>query len=186
MAEKNPVAAAIRNLRLNFKMTQVELARKANIPRATLALMESPKGNPSISTVLQVASALGVPVGELMASSQESMVTKVNGEDMQITRMDDGKFLATLLSPLKAPRINVNLVVLLPGCNVRGRPHTKGSHEFFYCHDGEALVTVNGEEIVVAKGDLIYFPGNLPHYYANFGNRTVQAFSVVAASEDLS
>ena len=185
MASRNAVADSIRNLRLNFKLTQVELAKKAGIPRATLALMESPKGNPSISSVIQVASALGVPVGELMSSSQDSMVTKVKKDDMQLTRMDEGKFMSTLLSPINAPRIHINSVSMLPGCQVRGRPHPKGSHEFFYCYAGQAIVNVNGEEVLVDAGDMIYFPGNLPHYYINRSSSDVSAFSVVAASDDL-
>lgn len=185
MEPRNIVADAIRSLRQSYKLTQVELARKAGIPRATLALMESPKGNPSITSVLQVASALGVPIGELLSKSQESTVTLVKRDDMQVTRMDDGRFLTCMLSPANTPDVQLFSIVLQPGCDTRGRPHPKGSLEYFYnAGGGDLVITVNDQASTVHEGELVFFPGNLPHFYVNPGLREVRAFAAVVAGGD--
>ncbi|MBF0286220.1 MAG: helix-turn-helix domain-containing protein [SAR324 cluster bacterium] len=175
----NPVCKKIRALRLQHNLTQMELASKAKIPRASLANMESEKGNPSIIVVTKVAEALGVTIDDLVENKDHSSVTKVKRGDMQVNRQDEGKFAITLLSPLNAPYINVNEINMLPGCYSKGKPHPKGSHEFFYCLEGTAVLEIQGDAIEVKSGDLVYFPGNLPHVYSNPGIKPVHAVAVV-------
>ncbi len=175
----NPVCKKIRGLRFQHGITQVELAVKAGIPRASLANMESEKGNPSIASLLKVAGALGVSIDELVNNEPGLVYTSVKRADMQVYHQDGGKFLQTLLSPLNAPYININEINMLPGCNSKGRPHPKGSHEFFFCLDGLATIKIQDEVAEVESGNLIYFEGNLPHTYSNFGVKAVYAISVV-------
>ena len=68
---------------------------------------------------------------------------------------------------------------MMPGCACKGKPHPIGSQEYFLCNDGDATVVVDGTPNEVKAGDLIFFQGNLPHYYHNHTNRPVHAFSVV-------
>lgn len=182
MTPRNMVADAIRDFRHRYKLTQVELARKAGIPRATLALMESPRGNPSVASVAQVAEALGVPVGDLLGRPTEAKVTLVASEDMPETRMDGGKMIARLLSPALLPNMQFYKVVLTPGCSSKGRPHPKGSTEYLYCIEGEGVVLVVHEsEVLVKPGELASFPGNAPHLYTNPGSGNVEAYVLVAS-----
>ncbi len=175
----NPVSDGIRALRTSHKLTQTELAKLADIPRATLANMEKPSSNPSISVVVKVARALGVPVEDLVSKQRSTFVTEVDRRDMPVSRDDDGKYLSTRTSPINAPYIQVNDINMLPGCYTRGKPHPDGSHELFLCLEGRAVLEIQDEKFEVDAGNLIYFPGNLPHNYANAGLKPVQAISVV-------
>ncbi len=178
----NPVCDGIRRLRSVHGLTQTELASLAGIPRATLANMEKPVSNPSISGVVKVARALGVPVEDLIARQQAPFVTQVVRKDMQVTRQDDGRYVGTRASPINAPYIQVTDVNMLPGCHTRGRPHPEGSHEMFLCLEGRATIEIQNETVEVEEGDLVYFPGNLPHDYSNEGLRPVHAVSVVSVA----
>jgi mannose-6-phosphate isomerase-like protein (cupin superfamily) len=151
----------------------------SGIPRATLANMERSASNPSISAVVKVASALGVTVEDLVDRQQSALVTTVHRQDMEIYRQDDGKFVSTRLSPINAPFIQINEINMLPGCFTRGKPHPEGSHEFLICLEGTALMEIQQEKIEVEAGNMVYFPGNLPHNYANAGLKPVQAISIV-------
>ncbi len=175
----NPVSDGIRRLRSVHKLTQTELANLAGIPRATLANMEKASSNPSISVVVKVARALGVSVEDLVAKQQATFVTQVKRKDMQISRQDDGRYVGTRASPINAPYIQVNDVSMLPNCHTRGNPHPEGSHELFLCLEGTATIVIQDEKFEVAAGDLIYFPGNLPHDYSNAGLKPVHAISIV-------
>lgn len=178
---KNPVSENIKALRFAHNITQAELAKKAGIPRATLANMESRDSNPTLSGVIKVADALGVSIEDLVKVDQHHLVTVIKKEDMQITKMGDGKFLSTLLSPLNAPYILINRIKMLAGCDIKGKPHPIGSHEFFFCLEGKAELVINGNGFMVPAGDMIYFPGNLPHYYKNPTGMISRAISIVTA-----
>ena len=54
------LAANLRRLRKQAKLTQAALAEQSGLPRATLAAMEQDGANPGVQSVLAVAEALHV------------------------------------------------------------------------------------------------------------------------------
>jgi transcriptional regulator with XRE-family HTH domain len=57
----------LRELRERQQMTQVELAKKADVTQTYIAKLESgDKTNPSLDVLKRLARALGVPVTELL------------------------------------------------------------------------------------------------------------------------
>jgi quercetin dioxygenase-like cupin family protein len=67
-----------------------------------------------------------------------------------------------------------------PGGAMRGTPHLPGSREYFTCLDGQVSIGVAGERFVLGAGDVLAFPGNLPHAYQNLDARAgAQGVSVV-------
>lgn len=180
MPERNRIADAVRRLRLQNRLTQVELARRAGIPRASLALMESPRGNPSMTSVLQVAEALGISIDDLLSFSAENPVTLVNRDVMSTQSMDEGRFTATLLSPPSSPRVQIFSMVLRPGCVTSARIHPQGSQNYFYCATGgDVVLAIQDVPVTVHAGELAHFPGHMTHRYANPGKEDVHAFAVV-------
>ncbi len=73
----NTIGSKIKKLRLEKDMTQEELARKADIPYATLLKIENDTvKNPTINTLQKLAQALGVSVDFLinLNSKQNGMI----------------------------------------------------------------------------------------------------------------
>jgi transcriptional regulator with XRE-family HTH domain len=61
------LSAMLRKLRVEAKLTQEELAKRAKITRSHLSLLESGhRKNPSLEVLKRLAHALGVPAGELL------------------------------------------------------------------------------------------------------------------------
>ncbi len=176
---KNPVCEGIKQLRTFHNLTQTELADMAGIPRATLSNIEKKDSNPTITVVVKVAKALGVQVEDLITEHSSAIVTDVKRKDMQVTRQDEGNFVSARVSPTNVPHIQINDINMLAGCNTRGKPHPDGSHEFFFCLEGTANLTIADEQFEVEPGNLIYFPGNLPHDYINNGIKPAHAISIV-------
>ncbi len=176
----NPVSAAIKSLRFQHNLTQQELAKLAGLPRATVANMESKEANPTITSVLKIAKALGVPVEDLVKREGASSFSVVKPEHMQVSNQDEGRYLATSLAPIDAPGIRINEVQMAPGCETKGKPHPKGSHEFFYCLQGQATLLVQQEVVKLNAGELIHFLGHVPHQYCNLTKKAVKAISVVS------
>ncbi|WP_394147672.1 helix-turn-helix domain-containing protein [Shewanella atlantica] len=175
----NPINEGIKRLRAQHKLTQIELAEMAGIPRATLANMEGANSNPSISVVMKVAQALGVTVDDLITRRQSVHVTKVERKDMPVSHQHDGKFISTRTSPISTQNLQINDVIMMPGCNTKGVPHPEGSHELFLCLEGTATLEVQGEMFEIEAGNLTYFKGHLPHRYGNPSLKPVHAVVVV-------
>src|SRR6185369_11818833 len=68
------------SLRHTRSLTQDMLARHAAVPRSTIANLESGEGNPSLSVLVKVAAALGVPIDELLASPRAMVRRWKSGE----------------------------------------------------------------------------------------------------------
>jgi transcriptional regulator with XRE-family HTH domain len=56
----------IRRIRLAKNLTQGDLCRKLEVDRAYMSNIESGKKNPTLSTITNMAKALGVSVDELL------------------------------------------------------------------------------------------------------------------------
>lgn len=75
------VAANIRRLRGEQGRTLSELARASGIAKATLSALEAGKGNPTIETLSSLATALGVPFGDLLAGGAPEPVHVVHARE---------------------------------------------------------------------------------------------------------
>ncbi len=62
MSELPFFAVRLREIRMAAKMTQEELAQRAGVTRVTIARLETGEREPSWSTVVAIANALGVAV----------------------------------------------------------------------------------------------------------------------------
>ena len=63
---------------------------------------------------------------------------------------------------------------------MRGTPHLPGTREFFTCLAGQVTIFVAGDRYELATGDVLGFPGNVPHSYQNpDAQHRAQGISVV-------
>ena len=58
-------------LRQKNKLTQTELAQKVNVKQSTIQAYESGRAKPMINTAIQLASALGVDINDLMHDERD-------------------------------------------------------------------------------------------------------------------
>jgi transcriptional regulator with XRE-family HTH domain len=94
----------IKFFRKKAKMTQVELAEKANISRSYLADVERNRYNPSFDTLKAIASALNVPISSLIGeedannSNWDSKLPELTKKD----EMDIAKDLQRIMDNLES------------------------------------------------------------------------------------
>jgi transcriptional regulator with XRE-family HTH domain len=170
------LAANLRQLREARGATQAELARLADIPRATWAHLESGAGNPTLVVVCRVAEALQVSLEELLAQPRasakhypaSSLVSKTRG-------------LATLrkLLPDPLPGMEFDRIQLPPGARLTGVPHTPGTREYLACEAGQIILVASGESFTLEVGDVVVFRGDQRHSYQNRSARPAVGYSVV-------
>jgi putative transcriptional regulator len=65
--EPSPFGRRLRQIRTSRKMTQLDLTAATGIPQSVITRLErSPKANPTLETLLKIATALECTVGELV------------------------------------------------------------------------------------------------------------------------
>jgi len=178
---KNVAAHLARNLvalRSGRRLTQEALARTCGVPRSTIANLESGDGNPSLRVLLTVAGALDVPIDELL-SSPRAKVRKWSPGEVGRHGRGQGVTLRPLV-PEPVPEEMLMVMDFAPGGGMRGTPHLPGAREFFTCLEGRVTIHVAGDRHDLGEGDVLAFPGNVPHAYQNpDARRPAQGVSVV-------
>jgi len=164
-AAASHLARNLVNLRRTRGLTQDMLARDAGVPRSTIANLESGEGNPSLAVLVKVAQSLAVPIDELLASPR-AMVRRWAAGDVVLQTKGRGVSIRPLV-PEPVPDSMMEVMDFAPGALMGGTPHLPGTREFFTCLDGRVRVTVAGDAFDLATGDVLAFPGNLPHAYQN-------------------
>lgn len=159
------LARNLASLRHTRSLTQDALARAAALPRSTVANLESGAGNPSLAILVKVAHALGVPIDELLASPR-AMVRRWPAAEVASRSKGRGVMIRELV-PEPIPDERMEVMDFAPGAAMAGTPHLPGTREFFTCLDGCVNVMVAGERHALGTGDVLAFPGNLPHSYQN-------------------
>ena len=153
------------SLRRTRSLTQDGLAKNAGVPRSTIANLESGEGNPSLSVLVKVATALAVPIDELLASPR-ALVRRWPADE--VVRQSKGRGVTIrALVPEPVPDSMIEVMDFAPGAVMGGTPHLPGTREFFTCLEGRVRLLVAGEVYALETGDVLAFPGNLPHSYQN-------------------
>jgi transcriptional regulator with XRE-family HTH domain len=169
------LARNLASLRQVRSLTQEALAKSAGVPRSTIANLESGDGNPSLAVLVKVADALSTSIDELLASPR-AKVRRWEGKDVASRRRGRGVTTRALV-PEPVPEELMELMEFAPDAVMAGTPHLPGTREFFSCLQGHVTIFVAGERYELAAGDVLGFPGNVPHSYRNV-DRGVGALGV--------
>ncbi|WP_394837862.1 XRE family transcriptional regulator [Pendulispora rubella] len=167
----------IRQLREARGLTQQQMAKIANVPRATWANVESGAANPTLAVMHAVAEAFQVTLEELISTPRAAC--EFYPRDTLRTRQRGDVFVRKLL-PDAIPGMEIDRFELPPKSQMTGVPHTPGTREYLTCESGCIVLVAAGERWQLETGDVIAFRGDQRHSYLNPGERPAVAYSVVA------
>jgi transcriptional regulator with XRE-family HTH domain len=166
----------VRTLREARGMTQSQVAKLAQIPRATWTNIESGAANPTLAVLDRVASAFQVTIEELIAAPR-SEARHYRAADIPQKLRGVAQIRKLLPDPI--PGMEIDRFELPRGAKMAGIPHTPGTREYLMCETGEMTLVASGEEYHLDPGDIVAFRGDQRHSYANPGIKTAVAYSVV-------
>jgi transcriptional regulator with XRE-family HTH domain len=182
---RNPAAYLARNLislRRVRRVTQQALAKAAGVPRSTVSNLESGEGNPSLAVLLKISQALGAPIDELL-SEPRTKVREWRAKEVGSRSRGQGVTIRSLV-PEPVPDEIMEVMDFAPGATMRGTPHLPGTREYFSCLDGSVTIFVAGHPHDLATGDVLGFPGNVPHFYRNASTgSTARGVSIVVLAK---
>ncbi len=173
------LAERLLDLRMRRGLTQADLARAADVPRSTIANLESGTGNPSLINLAKIANALNTSI-EMLLTSPVARCKKIPADQIRSISRSAGEVTIVKLLPDPIPGMEIDKIELNLGAKMRGIPHASGTREYLHCLQGEMNIIVAGETYQISKGDVLAFPGEMHHSYENIGKGKAIGLSVVA------
>ncbi len=174
------VGVKIRKLRKAQGKTLEQLAQISGVSAGLLSQVERGQGNPSFSTLVQIAHGLGVSVARLVVDEQSASPVVRSHERR---RLDPGTTGDLIMAELLTPRLDSTLEVIrittLPGYSSEETPFVHEGEEFFIVLEGTQAVTVDGVRYVLGTGDSIAYSSHLSHWYENAGDTVSVSLSVI-------
>lgn len=165
-------------IRQRRNLTQNELAKLVDLPRSTIANIESGKGNPSLQNLAKLSSALHTPIDQLL-SPIEAICVLTKAVDTPVQTRVQGQVKIFKLLQENITHMEIDRIEIQAGFTMKGSPHLPGTKEYFHCIQGEFIVKIAGVEYSLVKGDTLGFPGQSHHSYINTGKSTAVGLSVV-------
>lgn len=162
------IGERIKALRLEQKMTLSDLSEKTNLSVSYLSQVERDKTTPSLATIIEISSALGINPRyffEVDHMHSHVYVIRANiNEDEAKARHTAEMF---PLSPINEPsQLRVWQYNLEPGKEIKGVPETD-SEKFCYVLEGKLTLEIGEEVITLNQGDSIAFDAAHSYIWRN-------------------
>lgn len=168
----------IRLLRTQQNMTLKDLSAKSGLSISFLSQVERGNSSLAITSLQKIAEVLNVPITyffeeqanqHYFVPEQERKTFQIEGSSAQYVRLG-GNFAGRALEPFHItlpPRQKQEVVFNHPG------------EEFYYVLEGSVVITVDGKDYELKKGDTIHFPSTLDHTWYNPWDEPAEVISVL-------
>ncbi|HZG17169.1 MAG TPA: XRE family transcriptional regulator [Candidatus Bathyarchaeia archaeon] len=168
----------IRELRIQQNMTLKDLSERSGLSISFLSQVERGNSSLAITSLQKIAEVLNVPITTFFEEQQNSQFFvpeserkqfQIEGSSAIYVRLG-GDFSGRALEPFHVtlpPRQKQDVVFNHPG------------EEFYYILEGQVIITVDGKEYHLFKGDSIHFPSTLDHTWYNPTEEAAQVVSVL-------
>jgi transcriptional regulator with XRE-family HTH domain len=168
--EEIHVGEKIKSLRETKGLSLKEIADLTGFSTALLSQMENHLVSPSLGTLIKLAKAFGVKVGDFLGETQ--------GEPFSIVRKDERKKISRFASKdgvkygysyeslgfdKKDRHMEPFIVTLEPATIKTSKTSVHDGEEFIFVLDGEMEVILGSHTDVLYPGDSIYYDSTIPH-----------------------
>jgi transcriptional regulator with XRE-family HTH domain len=165
---KPDVGQQIHRLRRERGLSLRSLARESGLSLNAISRIERGESSPTVSSLHQLATALGVEIVEFFEADPENNTVVVR-EHQRLRTRGEGILIESLGAGLPGQRMGPFLMTLLPGAWGGKEPITHAGEEFVYCLEGEVDYQIQGEWHRLRPGDSLLFLASQPHLCRNSG-----------------
>jgi transcriptional regulator with XRE-family HTH domain len=167
------IGAKVRKARLAANLKLQELADRCKLSKALLSRIENDKTNPSISSLHNIAAALGINLSGFFGEEQHLRSQVVLRKDERRVVEYRSSTIESLVPFGETHLLQAFIMIEEPGGQTQGILTHRGE-EVGYVLEGELELTVNGNLYRLKAGDSFNFRSEEPHGHRNPGKaRTV-------------
>src|ERR1700735_5575286 len=158
----------VHRLRTSAGRSLADLAAAAGISKTTLHGLEQGDGNPTLSTLWALATALGVPLGELLEPAAPPVAVTRAGYG---PRADGAAVHARLLHRIQVRGAVEVYEIEVDATEQASAPHLPGVEECMIITEGAVRTGPGDGPVDLAAGDSVHFDAAGPHLYRGLGPR---------------
>ncbi|WCM22239.1 cupin domain-containing protein [Paraburkholderia bryophila] len=170
------IGQRIRRLRREARLTLLEVASAANLSIGFMSQVERNLTGISISSLVNVAKALNVPLGVLVDQPRQEQPDSHQGARESYSLDDTQQRYERLSTTFNGSLLNAVKVQLLEGYRSEWVAH--GGDEFVYVLSGQVSYAVGKKEYLLASGDSLHFDAQQQHRVTNLGDGVAELISV--------
>jgi len=155
------IGRRIREMRLARNMSIEGLGKKTSVSSVTISNIEKGIYSPKLTTILEIAKALGTTIVHLVEDVDKPRIFKI-GKDKQRMESADGIVLHDFSPIMQDKRVSVHIMELDEGTSTIEHDSFDGS-EFLHLLSGELTVDIEDKKYTLDEGESIYFHGSYRH-----------------------
>jgi transcriptional regulator with XRE-family HTH domain len=181
------VGKNLRRLRIRQGHSLERLAKHSGVSRAMLGQIETGKSAPTVGLLWKVATALGVPFANLIATDDARGTVVLRRVNAKLLSSNQGRFTSRALFPFDSERqVEFYELRLSPLHREDAEAHAPGTRENLVCAKGSVEITSGSERpVILNEGDAILFEADTPHSYRNRGTDEAILFLVMTYIETI-
>ena len=181
------ISTNLKRLRTRQGHSLERLAKLAGVSRAMLSQIETGKSVPTISLLLKVADALGVPIANLLVAPASRVTVVLPKSRAKIVSASDGRFVSRALFPLDSTRRAEFYEVRISAQHRETlEPQAAGTKENVLVVEGRVELTIGKESpVILTPGDAVQFHADVPHGYRNLESRDAVVHVVLTYVEPI-
>ena len=158
------IGSKIKRLRLQLSLTQSELADRCELTKGYISQLENDLTSPSISTLIDILSALGTDAQTFFKEEEEEQVVFTENDFIVKDSLEQEKiWLVPNCQKNEMEPILIELDKQKQSMIID--PHE--GQEFGYVVQGKIKLIYGDNEFILKKGETFYLKGLVSHYIVN-------------------
>lgn len=160
-------------MRLEYGLTQEELADRCELTKGYISQLERDLTSPSIATLKDILDCLGSSIPEFFNEQKAEQVV-FKAQDVFVKEDEEKGYKINWIVP-NAQKMDMEPIIL--ELNESGETYEDNPHqgeEFGYVLTGSILLILGKERYRVKKGECFHFKTNQPHSIKNSGRKIAQ------------
>ncbi len=171
------VGEKVHALRTKKKLSLQGLSDISDVATGTIHKIESSGMVPTITTLLKLATALGVTVGYFVEEDENA------SQRVQFTQADHrqpvytphkGLTLGGITGSYRQFQTAAAVATMAAGASSGKNTLNHTGEELIYVLSGEVVFRMNDDDFVLKPGDSLHFQGSVPHHWENRGDVPAQ------------
>ena len=171
------IGEKIRKIRRKNGLTLKNISEKTGISVPMISKIETAQSSPPISTYANIASALEISLGDLIANDvQKPDISIVRSTERPV--ISRGPYIGSLLAFKKSKKKMEPFIIDYPARKKFPVIYQHENEEMIFVIKGAIEFKYGGETMVLKKGDCVYFNGNIPHGGKALNGRGATAIAI--------
>lgn len=159
------IGPRIRLARQARRMTIEQVAVATGLTKGFLSRVERDLTSPSVSSLLTLCQVLSISIGDLFSAPA---IERVRWADAPSVNLGGTGITERLVTPRTERRVQVIRAVIAPGGSGETELYSVDCDvEVLHVARGRFVLIFAGEEMELAAGDTVTFPGQEPHSWRN-------------------